>query len=122
MTLSEDLKEKISKCILDGASYRQAARENNVSVGVCYNIVMEAKKKIADFDEIRRFLVAFKKNKLNPYDAARASKLAEIMNSCDLNLDDLEEAFDLIKQVLSSKNLIESTIDWLRLWKTLKKR
>ena len=59
---------------------------------------------------MRRFFVAFRKNKLNPFDAARASRLAEIMNNYGLNLDDLEDAHNLVKKLLASRNLQSSII------------
>jgi len=103
MTISEELRKRILAQILNGDSYKKAGLDNCVGVGTCFNIVEEERKRTLDFDEVRRFMIAFKKHKLNPFDAERVSKFAELMNDFGLNFNDLQDVYTVAKMVLAEK-------------------
>lgn len=108
--ITSDVESQILKMLLEGYTYREIAREQDVTISTVNRFVEDERIRTPDFDEIRRVTFKLKKLKITLYDAKRATTLSEKLNKLGIPLQELETYINLIKRILSEQNTNDSLL------------
>ena len=88
--ITSDVEAHILGMLLAGHTYREIAREQDVTISTVNRFVEDERRRTPDFDEIRRLVLKLKKLNMTLYDAYRGAKLLEKLNELGIPLQELE--------------------------------
>jgi DNA-binding CsgD family transcriptional regulator len=110
--LPPQVEREILKRALQGATYREVAREFSVSVATVNRVFADARKKMPDVDSLRELSILLRKAGLNVFDATRACRLTESLNKWGISLEELGDYARLNERFLSEKALDENFLSY----------
>ena len=110
--ITSNVEARILEMLLAGDTYRDISREQDVTISTVNRIVEDERRRAPDFDEIRRLVLKLKKHNMTLFDAHRGAKLLEKLNEVGIPLQELETYLNLIKRILSEKNLQDGLLTY----------
>jgi transposase-like protein len=102
--ITSDVEARMLQMLLEGYTYREIAREQDVTISTVNRFVEDERRRTPNFDEMRNLGLKLKKQGLTLFDAKRAIKLIEQLNELGISLQELEDCINLINRILSEKN------------------
>jgi transcriptional regulator with XRE-family HTH domain len=93
---------------LEGATYREIAREFGVSVATVSRVFEDARKMMPDVDSLRELSILLRKAGLTVFDATRSCRLMESLNKWGISLEELGGYVRLNERFLSERALDEN--------------
>jgi len=110
--LPPQVEREILKRALQGATYREIAREFSVSVATVSRVFEDARKKMPDVDSLRELSILLSKAGLTVFDATRSCRLMESMNKWGISLEELGDYVKLNERFLSERALDENFLSY----------
>lgn len=110
--LPVEVEKKISRLLLQGATFRQVARKFGVSLATIHRVAEDARKRAPEFDELRQISTLLKRNDANVFDAIRGANLLEYLNKFDVNLEELEHYLKLSERFFSDEVLGNKILEY----------
>jgi len=110
--LLSQVEREILKRGIQGATYREIAREFSVSLATVSRVFEDARKKMPDVDSLRELGILLRKAGLTVFDARRACRLMESMNKWGISLEELDGYVKLNERFLSERALDEDFLSY----------
>lgn len=99
--------QEILNLLLQGVAYRKISRQRGTSISSVARVAEDARKKTPDFDSLRGLSVLLKKAGLSVFDAARASRLMEVLSMRGISVDELGDYVRVNEKFLKERALNE---------------
>jgi hypothetical protein len=102
--ITPEREARILKRLLEGATYREAGRQEDITIATVSRVVEDERKRTPDFNDLREHALKLKNHGLTIFDAKRVFKLAETLNKLEITVQELEDYINLSERILSEKN------------------
>ncbi|MGB9135320.1 MAG: sigma-70 region 4 domain-containing protein, partial [Candidatus Bathyarchaeia archaeon] len=89
--LPPQVEQEILKRALQGATYREIAREFGMSIATVSRVIEDARKKMPDVDSLRELSILLRKAGLTVFDATRACRLMESLTKWGISFEELSD-------------------------------
>jgi RNase P subunit RPR2 len=109
---TDEIKKDIFNEWINGASYRETSEKHGVGLGTISRIIDEYRKASPDIDQLRGLHVRLKKNGFTYFDAIRACRYLEYLNSYGIGLSELQQYIKMCQRILSDKNLQDNVMTY----------
>jgi hypothetical protein len=112
LRLPPQVERGILKRLLEGATYREAAREFAVSTASVHRVFEDARERMADVDSLRELSILLRKAGWTVFDATRSCRLMEALSKWDVSLNELDCYVTLNERFLSERGLDETFLSY----------